>query len=166
MNDYIQFELNNRKVKIHRENSEDIWIYYQYHGKKLIKNPRWRVFNLPTDKAGYKLCRVGKKQFKHHRVVYYAHNQDWDIHDSSQLNFIDHIDQTTNNNHISNLRVATKQQNNWNMKNVKGYYWKKSHKRYQAFINLNHKPIYLGLHNTKEEAHQAYLDAKKIYHKW
>jgi hypothetical protein len=32
-------------------------------------------------------------------------------------------------------------------------------------IVLNKKSIYLGLYETEEEAHKAYLDAKKIYHK-
>ena len=159
---YIYFELNNRKLKINKNDSEDIWIWRD----KFKKKKYWGTLALNSDKVGYYVCSINAKKFKHHRVVYFAHNQNWDILDSSQLNMIDHIDQTKNNNHISNLRVATKQQNNWNMKNVKGYYWNKSCKRFQAFIHLNHKCIYLGLYQKEEDARNAYLEAKKIYHKW
>jgi len=37
-------------------------------------------------------------------------------------------------------------------------------KKYMASIKFNYKNIYLGLYNTEEEARQAYLDAKKVYH--
>lgn len=161
---YIYFELNNRKLKINRENSEDIWIW-SFPTKR--KKQYWRLLAISTDIKGYKLIRVNTKQYKHHRVVYYAHNQDWDITDNTcKNNLIDHIDNNKGNNHISNLRVATKSQNNWNMANVKGYYWNKERNKYQAFINYNNKIKYLGLFKTEEEARQAYLDAKKLHHKW
>ena len=158
MTEYIYFELNDRKLKINKENSEDIWIW------KENKKPYWTRPALNIDKGGYFVVSIGNKKMKHHRVVFYAHNQDWDIHDSSQLNLIDHKDQNRQNNNSDNLRVATKQQNNWNMKNVKGYFWHKSCKKWQAFIHLNNKPKYLGLFATEEMAHLAYLIAKEKYH--
>ena len=157
--EYIYFELNDRKLKINKENSEDIWIWYPFN-----KKPYWTRPALNIDKGGYFVVRIGSKQMKHHRVVFYAHNQDWDIHDNSQLNLIDHKDQNRQNNNPNNLRVATKQQNNWNMKNVKGYFWNKPNKKWQAFIHLNNKPKYLGLFATEEMAHLAYLIAKEKYH--
>ena len=161
---YIYFELNNRKLKINREDSEDIWIW-SFPTKR--KKQYWRPLAISTDIKGYKIIRVNNKQYKHHRVVYYAHNQDWDITDNGKKNnLIDHIDHNKSNNHISNLRVATKSQNNWNMSNVKGYYWNKERSKYQAFIHYDNKIKYLGLFDTEEEARQAHLDAKNIYHKW
>jgi hypothetical protein len=76
---------------------------------------------------------------------------------------IDHIDQNKSNNNISNFRPATQQQNSFNT-NAKGYI--KRAKKWQAQIMLDGKKIHLGCFNTKEEAHQAYLDAKEIYHKF
>lgn len=35
--EYIYFELNNRKLKINRENSEDIWIYNDRNGRRGCK---------------------------------------------------------------------------------------------------------------------------------
>jgi len=164
MDEYIYFELNNRRLKINRENSEDIWIW-SFPTKR--KKQYWRNLAVSTDIKGYKLIRIGTKQYKLHRVVYLAHNPNWDITDNGcKKNLIDHKDNKKDNNHISNLRVATKSQNNWNMKNVKGYYWNKERNKYQAFIHKDHKIKYLGIFKTEAEARQAHLDAKKIHHKW
>lgn len=77
----------------------------------------------------------------------------------------DHIDHVTLNNRKSNLRAVTCQQNQWNQKNPKGYYWHKANKKYMAQIKLHGKQIYLGLFRTADAAHNAYLRAKKHYHK-
>lgn len=56
-------------------------------------------------------------------------------------------------------------QNKWNSKNSKGYHWHKPNKKYVAQIRLNGELIHLGYFYTAEEARNAYLKAKKIYHK-
>tara|TARA_R110001606_G_scaffold269958_1_gene418471 strand:- start:23 stop:511 length:489 start_codon:yes stop_codon:yes gene_type:complete len=158
--DYIYFELNNRKLKINRENSQDIWIWKEFK----TKNSYWRRPALVVDKDGYFYLHIGNKKMRLHRVVFYAHNQDWDINDSSRLNLIDHEDQNRQNNYPNNLRIATHQQNAWNMKNIKGYSWNKNRKKWRAHIKVNSKQKYLGLFATEEEAHLAYLTAKQIHH--
>ncbi len=77
----------------------------------------------------------------------------------------DHINYVTLNNRRSNLRIVTHQQNQWNHKSPKGYYWNKAARKYMAQIKLNGKVIYLGLFKTAEEARGAYLEAKKSYHR-
>lgn len=76
----------------------------------------------------------------------------------------DHIDHDTMNNHRLNLRAVTHQQNTFNKKNPKGYSWNKNIKRYVGAIGLNYKTIYLGCFRTADEAHNAYLRAKRRYH--
>tara|TARA_B110000285_G_scaffold150887_1_gene168430 strand:- start:238 stop:720 length:483 start_codon:yes stop_codon:yes gene_type:complete len=156
--EYIYFEINDRTLKINRENSEDIWIW------KESKNPHWKRPNLNIHTAGYFVVTIGNKTMRLHRIFYYAHNQDWDIDDSSKLNLIDHRDQNRQNNNINNLRIATNQQNAWNRKNVKGYCWNKQKKTWRAYIKVNNKQIHLGEFDSEEEAHFAYLTAKPIYH--
>lgn len=78
-------------------------------------------------------------------------------------NVIDHIDRDKLNNKITNLRNITNQKNTFNT-SAKGYFWHKTKKSYQAHIGINNKRIWLGNFKTEEEARQAYLDAKKIYH--
>lgn len=77
----------------------------------------------------------------------------------------DHRNHDTLDNCESNLRIATCQQNQWNQKNPKGYVFHKTIKRYEARIRLNGERIYLGCFETSEKAHNAYLKAKKKYHK-
>ena len=77
----------------------------------------------------------------------------------------DHINHRTLDNRILNLRIVTIQQNQWNQENPKGYYWNKLRKKFEAFIKLNGKSIYLGGFETATKARNAYLKAKKRYHK-
>ena len=95
-------------------------------------------------------------QFYSHRFIYYYFNR-------IIPEQVDHINCIRNDNRIENLRNVTHQQNAFNTK-AKGYYWNKREKKFQARIKINSKTIYLGLFDTKEEAHQAYLSAKNTYH--
>jgi hypothetical protein len=87
----------------------------------------------------------------------------WWVHGTTP-NYVDHIDQNKKNNKISNLREVTNQQNAFNTP-AKGYTWDKDNNKWRARIMLNGKNICLGRYNTKEEAKNAYLEGKKIYHK-
>jgi hypothetical protein len=77
---------------------------------------------------------------------------------------LDHINRIKDDNKISNLRIVTSQQNKFNRNNTKGFYWHKKANKWQSQIRLNNKNKYLGLFNTEEEAENAYLQAKEIYH--
>jgi hypothetical protein len=102
--------------------------------------------------------KIDGKMYKMHRVIAHAFGI-LDLH--SEL-LIDHID-LKKNNCISNLRPATPQQNMFNT-NAKGYSWHIQHQKWNAKIGVNNKRIHLGYFDTEEEAHQKYLEAKKIYH--
>lgn len=78
----------------------------------------------------------------------------------------DHIDHNTLDNRRSNLRIVSNQQNNFNRKNPRGYYWNKHTRKYHASIGINGKKIHLGYFQTTREARSAYLRAKEIYHKF
>ena len=112
----MEAELNGRLIKL----DDDGELYYWYHISRCgeMKNPYWRKSNqtIVTYKRGeqYKRVQVGSRKFLVHRFIYFIHNQEWDIWDSSKANLIDHIDRNTLNNNIENLRVVTNQQNCWN----------------------------------------------------
>tara|TARA_R110000868_G_scaffold138711_1_gene353060 strand:- start:10 stop:465 length:456 start_codon:yes stop_codon:yes gene_type:complete len=76
---------------------------------------------------------------------------------------VDHIDRNRLNNSVDNLRLVNHQQNNFN-RNAKGYTFNKQRQKYHAQIMVNGTQIFLGLFNTAEEAHEAYLTAKAKYH--
>jgi hypothetical protein len=136
-----------------------------------VKNITTNKILKATDNArGYlhlDLCKNGKpKKHKVHRLVaqYFLLNADEKL-------FVDHIDGNTLNNHVSNLRFATKQENNRNRtmssKNTtgfKGVCYNKSKKRYQANITINGKLKHLGYYKTAEEASESYQEtAQRLF---
>jgi hypothetical protein len=79
---------------------------------------------------------------------------------------VDHIDGNRMNNSIDNLRMVTLNENIFNnLHFVKGYFYNKATGKYHSEINAYGKKYVLGSFNTKEEAREAYLKAKKKYHK-
>jgi len=159
MADYIEFELNGRKLKINREDSNDLQIWMDTLGGNKLKNPYWRHVSL-WKKNDYLCFSINYKKYHHHRVVYYAHNSTWNIHDSSRSNEIDHIDNNRHNNHISNLHVVSHAQN---MSRITGWgvQYRPDCKKWVANISINRNQKHLGIFHTEEEAREAYLKAKE-----
>jgi len=151
--------LNNRRVKL---------IDGEIYAWKPIKNPYWRKVRYSINQKGYYFISLNhnnvEKYYLVSRIIYKLNNPDWDIHDTSITNIIDHIDNNKENNSIENLRVVNQSQNCQNRNGVKGYTWVKRRNKYQVQITINYKSHWLGLYDTEEEAREAYLNAKEIYH--
>ena len=102
---------------------------------------RWIPIKFTKDLNYYKfMLTIDGKRFpiRRHRLIYYAHNQNWDIFDSRRDNSIDHINGTESGDYIHNLRLVTHQQNHFNRQNAKGYYWdKKKQKFNEIYLILN-----------------------------
>jgi hypothetical protein len=92
-----------------------------------------------------------------HQFIYYC------VH-KEIVEQIDHINGVRDDNRIENLRAVTQSQNQRNRVNAKGYCWHKQNKKWQSQIKIDGKTKSLGYFQTEQEAHQAYLDAKEIYH--
>jgi hypothetical protein len=161
---YISFSIDGRDLMINEDNPNDVKMWKTHSGKYKMKNPRWNQIKVQTDKDGYKYINITPKQYFLHRVNYYAHNQDWDIHNSCiKTNSIDHEDIDKTNNNIENLRVVTSQENHFN-RNCKGYYFNKQRQKWEAYIYVNYKKKHLGYFDLKKDAKNARLAAKEIYH--
>ena len=128
-----------------------------------ITIPKWVKCRPSIDKCGdteYFILKIYGRQFCYHRIIYFIHNQEWDIWDISQSNLIDHIDRNPFNNNIENLRPATHQENMWNRKS-RGYY----NTKYGTFrvgltrgINVIRKSV-----KTEEEAIKLVAEFKLKY---
>ena len=113
------------------------------------------------ESKGYRIIQLKGKQYKEHRLIYLLFNPDWDISDNSQE--IDHIDRNKEDNRIENLRLVTRQENQFN-RNARGYSWCKQNKKWRALIYINGKKKHLGYFDYKTDARLAYVTAKKKYH--
>jgi len=151
----MEFIINNTKLKLDDKNN--LYYWFDKSGNRKIKNPYWKIKNIHIGNGGYKRCKINKKMYLFHRLVYYAHNQDWNIYDSSRNNIIDHINRKKKENHISNLRIANNSLNMLN-KNTKGYCIIPNGKFRVFFRSKGY-----GIFDTKEEAQQKYLELKKEY---
>ena len=84
---------------------------------------------------------------------------------------VDHIDGDGLNNRRSNLRFASHQQNNCNSKRradnrsgVKGVFWDKQRRKWQAQISVGGRSIALGRFASLDAAAAAYADASQRLH--
>jgi len=154
----MEVEINNTRIK-----------YEDGKVSSYIKWVRSKVFKWFHLKGyinhGYRVIGINNKRYKYSRIIYKLYNPEWDIEDTSMNNLIDHIDGNTLNDNIDNLQKKTHQQNMWNQVRAKGYSWNKKMNKYEAQIAVNNKQKHLGLFDNETDAHNAYLEAKKIHHK-
>ena len=102
-------------------------------------------------------------------VLYTAHRLAWMyVHGRWPANQLDHINGDRADNRIDNLREATNAENAQNRlrkDNKSGFPGVRAeNNKWLAEIKVNYKPIRLGLFATPEEAHAAYLAAKRGFH--
>ena len=118
-------------------------------------------FNWYISSAGYLVRGKYLKTILLHRVISGAKKNE----------YVDHINGNKLDNRRSNLRLCTQSQNLCNQRlrsdsstKVKGVSWNKFSKKFEAYINVNKKRIYLGLFPTLELAKIARHEASIKYH--
>ncbi len=112
-------------------------------------------------KSGYTMIQINKMQ-------YYAHRLAWLYMEGVFPKEIDHKNQDRSDNRISNLREVTRTENNKNksrFKNTKNKYpgvtYIKKRDKYQVYIGINGRPLFIGLFQKEEEAIEAKKKAEK-----
>lgn len=128
-------------------------------GRKKIGDPVGIVH-----KSGYIILWTDGYPVYAHRAAWAMHYGEW----PSQV--IDHIDGVPGNNCISNLRDVPEDMNRQNKRHAPTY--SKSgilgaHPRRNGFVaRIRHqgKSMYLGVFQTSEEAHNAYVQKKRELH--
>ena len=117
-----------------------------------------------VDANGYVIIYADNRPYKAHRLAWLH------VHGAWPDNQIDHIDGCRSNNAFANLRDVTKAVNLQNQKraprsSTHGFFGvTRNKKRWQAKIRANGKLHHIGLFETPEQAHQAYVDAKRRLH--
>jgi len=162
----IEFVLKNRRLRLYPDGT----MTRRALNSKGIETKKeiWIEIKFSRHSAGYLKCGLSvegvERNFYKHRLLHLARNPDWDIFDASINNCIDHINHTRDDNTTENLRVVTKQQNQFNRSGVKGYTWSKQANKWAAKIYSGGKSVHIGFFEKEEDAHAAYLETKERLH--
>lgn len=117
-----------------------------------------------SSKSGYYISvNVEGKTYKAHRLAWLY------MYGEFPNGLIDHKNEDKTDNRISNLRIAsdsTNQHNRFKSKEHKllGAFFHKPSGKWRASIMVNKQRINLGTFSTEIEAHNTYMEAKRIYH--
>lgn len=116
------------------------------------------------DVHGYKTVRFSGKTYKVHRLVFLWHH-------GFLPEEVDHVNMNRSDNRVENLRSASTSQNQANRRarsvnasGLKGVTWKPRHQKWEARIGVNGRLIYIGLFDSPEKAHAAYVEAARRHH--
>lgn len=115
---------------------------------------------------GYISIRIDRRPYFAHRLVWLHVHGDW------PQDQIDHINGVRGDNRLANLRDVAPSINKQNLRGAPansksgliGAYWDKENRNFKSSIKLYGKSINIGRFTTVDEAHQAYLTAKRQLH--
>ena len=120
-----------------------------------------QVFNC-TDKDGYKCGGWGGHKMAAHRVAWAIYFGEW------PRMKIDHINGVRTDNRLCNLRLVSDRDNARNravrrdsVSGRIGVCWSKTHKRWKAHINIDAKPVHLGMFADLSDAIAARQKAEE-----
>lgn len=116
----------------------------------------------PTHGGGYVQIMLDRKMYLGHRLAwFYAHGR-WPD------GVVDHINADPSDNRIGNLRDTTRRLNvahskkySNNTSGFKGVSWNKQRRAWAASICVHSKTKHLGMFDTPEAAHSAYMAAAR-----
>lgn len=138
-----------------------------------LKKPNRRIVIGSIAGSAIKTGRHKGRTFIHvESCGYGAHRLAWlYVHGSFPKLFIDHINGDPGDNRISNLREVTAMGNSQNVRrqrsgSTSGLLGAAKGRRgkWESTIKVNKKKRYLGEFKTPQEAHEAYVAAKRKYH--
>jgi hypothetical protein len=120
------------------------------------------------DGDGYRFIRFRGCQFAYHRLVWFWAHGEW------PRGQIDHINGRRDDNRLENLRdvgcsVNTQNQRQPQRRNKTGllgvyFETKVKNRPWRSCISVDGKTVQLGGFDSPEEAHAAYVAAKRKYH--
>lgn len=118
------------------------------------------------DPMGYVMLSVANTHIRGHQAAWAMSYGKWPEGE------IDHINGNRADNRIANLRDVTRSVNTQNQRRARstsrtgllGAHWSAVSRKYTAQISRNGVTRHLGLFATAEEAHAAYVAAKRVIH--
>lgn len=135
----------------------------------------WKIKPSKRFSAGMKAGSSvnGYIRIHYKRRLYAAHRLAWlYVYGKHPEHQIDHINGNPSDNRITNLREATQAENAQNIRRAQknsshgllGITYDSRKKLWRARITINGKRYHLGRHKLKEDAANAYIQAKRTLH--
>ena len=117
--------------------------------------------------TGYTVIEFKQKNYAAHRLAFLYMLGKFPPHE------VDHQNGVKLDNRWENLRAATRAQNNQNRRTVSKRnpvgilgVFKTESGRFAASLSINYKKVHIGIFSTPEEAHSAYVEAKRKLHEF
>ena len=127
--------------------------------ERYMRSNRWKsIENKPNHCQGYNVVLINKKQIMRGRILACAF-LNIDVFDKNIIVY--YKDDNRLNCSVDNLSIQTRKSINY-FRNSKGYYYDKWNKKYVPLITHNGITKKLMPCNTAEEAHQVYLNEKRL----
>jgi hypothetical protein len=137
----------------------------------------WKVNRQGSAKAGDKAGYIrpdGYIKIKIKQRGIWAHRLAWAfVYGVMPSGLIDHINGDPSDNRIENLRNVDAKTNSENerkgrRRKLKGFllgaHWSESWSRWKSSISSGGTTTHLGWFDTEEQAHRAYVQAKRLHH--
>jgi len=151
-------DLDKLRQRVHYDKETGIF-------KSLVKTNRWEVGQVLGSKTedGYLSIMVEGRNYLLHRLAFLL------VEGKFPKELVDHINCVRDDIRWLNLRHACHTLNarntlmaKNNSSGVKGVSWHKRAGKWQAFVSVNSKPVYLGLFESIEDAEAARSAAKAL----
>jgi hypothetical protein len=150
-------------------------LYWKHwHREHFSTKNAWAIWNsrFATKRAGTALGTKGYHVITIDRIPQLVHRVIWKLTTGNDPSVsIDHINNKRTDNRITNLRLATPTEQQWNRRlgknntsGLKGAFFVKRTDKWEGQIKIRRKQHYLGTFNTREEAAAAYEAAARKLH--
>lgn len=145
--------------------SIDGYLNYQVSNMGRVRNCiTGKILKQHLEKDGYYFVVLFKDKERSKRIVHkLVANEFLEQPNDGIKCVIDHKDRDRTNNHLTNLRYVSIQENNMNRgkhgntsSQYKGVSWQKHRSKWKAGIKVNGKNIHLGVFENEEDAAKAY----------
>lgn len=156
-----KFSLDLLREFIHYDSESGLFTWIKKPARKIIVGTE-----AGRELRGYRKIRLANEEYFSHRLAWLYVHGTWPEH------VIDHINGNGKDNRIANLRDVPQQMNAQNMRapmasgttGLQGVSWDKSRKLFKASLTIGPVQKTVGRFPVAEDAHQAYLQAKREFH--